>query len=240
VTEVTLHPTPRERDVVREQIRIVGLGLRREALVVAIVMGIITLLVSADIVRGRAETWFDSADWYPLGIIAFLVPFAVWRRERRFGPSFLWTLPVDRRRLALARVFAGWVWVMAALAVFVLWQLVLALVAGVTGAEIIPFISCAGVTALYLFGSAVVLGLRHPLRWLLGTAGLFFLLGAFNQRVDALLSDRPFLSALHDAATSWQTLEGVAQGATTAFLWIGAGLAALWAALARHGENRRH
>ena len=43
--EVTLHPAPRWRDVVLEQVRVVGLSLRREALVVAVVLGIVTLMI---------------------------------------------------------------------------------------------------------------------------------------------------------------------------------------------------
>ena len=52
-----------------------------------------------------------------------LLPIAVWARDERFGPGFLWTLPVDRRRHALTKVLAGWVWLMGGVALFVLWLL---------------------------------------------------------------------------------------------------------------------
>jgi len=254
----TLHPAPRGRDVVLEQVRIVGLSLRREALVAAVVLGVVTLVIAIDIVHGRAATWFDSDEWFVIGLFSFLVPFAVWRREKRFGPAFLWTLPVDRRRLALAKVFAGWVWLMAALACFVLWQLALAVLSGVADAETVPLVAFSGATAMYLLGSALVLGLRHPLRWLLGTAGAFFLLATLNEAlgraengmarmfawsgalrwaiygpygIDTLLSSRTFQSAVENAATVWWPV--------TIFLWLGAGVAALWAAASRHGERRR-
>jgi hypothetical protein len=242
----TLHPTPRFRHVVREQIRAVGLSLRREALVVAVVVGIVTVVIAMDIVRGNAETWFDSDDWIGFGLISFLLPFAVWRRERRFGPAFLWTLPVDRRRLALAKVFGGWVWLMAALMFFVFWQIALAAFSGVAGAETVTLLAFIGTTATYLFGSALVLGLRHPLRWLFGTAAVFFLLGFFNETVggrpdtiDTLLRSSGFASRVHAAATRWQTLPSFAQWAISTFLSVGAGLAALWAAASRHRERRR-
>ena len=61
-------------------------------------------------------------------MLGLLLPIGVWKGEERFGPGFLWTLPVDRRRHALAKVFAGWVWLMGAVALFVLWLLALALV----------------------------------------------------------------------------------------------------------------
>ena len=228
--EGTLHAMPRGRDVVIEQIRIVGLRLRPAALVAAIVIGIITLLIARDIVLGSAETWFDADEWFQFSFIAFVVPFAVWRGDKRFGPAFLWTLPVDRRRLAFARVFAGWVWVMAALAGFIVWQLALAVIARVANPEIIPLVSLVGTTAAYLFGSALLLGLRHPLRWLLGTAGVFFLVGALNEAfepfgVDAYLSSRPLSPLFADANL-------------LPFLSLIAGLIAVWAAISRHRENR--
>jgi hypothetical protein len=233
----TLHPTPRGRDVVREQVRIVGLGLRPEALVTAVVLGIVTLVIGIDIVHGSGATWFDSDDdLFGIVLGSFFFPFAVWRRERRFGPAFLWTLPVDRRRLALVKVFAGWVWLMTALSFFGVWQLALAVLSGVTDAQIVPLAAFTEASILYLFGSALVLGLRHPLRWLLGTLVVFSLLGMLGEALrrgpygfDALLGASGFLSAAEDAAAQW---------AITTFLGLGAGLAALWAAVSRHRENR--
>lgn len=239
--EGTLHPAPRGRDVVREQIRIVGLSLRREALVVAVVLAIGTVLVAIDIARGNAATWFDSDGWFPIGFIAFFFPFAVWRRDRPFGPAFLWTLPVDRRPLALARVFAGWVWMMTALAVFVGLERALALLSGVTNGDLVPPVAFIAATVLYLFGSALVVGLRHPLLWLLGAVGVAFLLGLLSDAlehtrgVDTLLGSRRLYHGVEDAATVWQT-----EWAILTFLSLGAGLAALWAAVSRHRERRRH
>jgi hypothetical protein len=227
MTEVILHATPRWRDVVLEQFRIVGLRLRREALVVAVVLGIVTAVIVIDIARGTATSWFDSDEWAGIGFASFLFPFAVWRGQKRFGPAFLWTLPVDRRRLALARVFSGWMWLMAAALLFVSWQRVLAFFSGVTGAQVVPLVAFIGATATYLLGSALVLGLRHPLRWLLGAVAVLFLLGFFNERVDNVLDPSTrFTSALHATAEFWP------------FLALGAGLAALWAAISRHRENR--
>jgi hypothetical protein len=265
VTDLILHPTPRLRDVVREQIRVVGLALRREAMVAAVVLGILTLVIATDIVRGNAATWFDSDEWAGVGVVSFLFPFAVWRGERRFGPAFLWTLPVDRRRLALTKVFAGWVWLITALAGFVFWHKALAVLSGVTGAQTTPLLSLTGGTAMYLLGSALVLGLRHPLRWLLGTAGVFFLLASLNEAlgrtengmsrmfawsgvlrwavygpygIETLLSSGRFSSAAGRAATAWRTHPRLASTAIIV-LWIGTGVIALWAAASRHRERRR-
>ncbi len=249
--------TPRMRDVVLEQVRITGLTLRPAALVLALVFGIVTIPIVVDIARGTAGTWFDSREWRVIGIASFLCPFAVWRREKRFAPAFLWTLPVDRRSLALARVFGGWVWLMTSIAAFMIWQHTLAAISGVAGAKTAPLIAFAGATVFYVFGSALLLGLRHPLRWLLGTSGVFFVLAMLNEAIgrtesgqsrmftsvgalrwavygpygiDTLLGSRPLQSALEAAST----------GAIPTFLWLGAGLLALWAAASRHGERRRH
>ena len=245
MTEVTLHPTPRWRDVVLEQIRVVGLSLRPAALVVAAVLAFGTVMIGEEILRGG--TGFDATDTFPTALIAFLFPFAVWRNERPFGPAFLWTLPVDRRRLALAKTFAGGVWFMVALALFVSWLLVLGLLARASPAHTVMRIPYIATAAMYLFGSALVLGLRHPLRWLLWGAGVFMLLGGFS---DAL--SRPdnrewryvpgaddFFSAVQHAGRVWETLSAPAQCAITIFLCCGGGLAALWAAASRHREHRR-
>lgn len=265
--EVTLHAAPRWRDVALEQIRIVGLRLRREALIVAAIVVFMTVLIVRDIVRGNAGSWFDSDEWAPMGIAAFFLPFVVWRAERRFGPAFLWTLPVDRRRLALTKVFAGWVWLMTALVLLMVWQTLLAAVSGVAGAETVPILALSGTTALYLLGSALVLGLRHPLRWMFAALLLVALLtnvaeilGRNEQGqwriftwfplvqwavygpygVQTLLRSSGLFSATNTAGATWQSLPGFVQWASATFIWIGAAFAALWPAVSRHREQRRN
>jgi hypothetical protein len=244
--QVTLHPAPRPREIVREQIRIVGLSLRREALVAAVVLGVLSLVISINIIQGTAASWFDSDEWTPFVFIAFLFPFAVWRREKRFGPAFLWTLPVDRRQLALAKVFAGWVWLMIALAIFTGVQLVLAIASRLPEPKIVSPIAFPGATATYLFGSALVLGLRHPVRWLLGCGGLAFLIGFLNDSITrsrdplgSLLTRAGFFAAVDNTLDVLGTLPGFLQWAIPVFLSLAAGLAALWAAASRHRERRR-
>ncbi len=246
MSAVTLHPIPRWRDVVLEQVRIVGLSLRTVALVFAIVLGAGTLMIGSEIIGGGPG--FDSRETFPTALVSFLYPFAVWRGERLFGPAFLWTLPVDRRRLALAKVLAGWVWLMAALAVFVSWLLTLTFLSRATpAAPILARIPFTATLAAYLFGSALVLGLRHPLRWLLGAVGVLFLMGTLSdvlsQPNDGEWQHVPgasaFFSAVERAAALWQTLPDAARWSITIFLWFGAGAAVLWIAASRHRERRR-
>jgi hypothetical protein len=230
--------------VVLEQIRIVGWNLWREALVVAVVLGAGTVMIVGEILTGGPG--FDSYETFPTALISFLIPFAVWRGERRFGPSFLWTLPVERRQLALARVFAGWLWVIALLAFFLCWLLVLGLLADAPASHTVLRIPLTGTIAAYLFGSALVVGLRHPLRWLLGAAGLLFLLGMLGdvlaQPDDGEWRYVPgagaFFSATGQVRAAFEALPDLAQWTLTTLLWFGAGLAVLWAAASRHREQR--
>ena len=245
MTEVTLHPAPRWRDVVLEQIRVVGLSLGPVALVVAAVLAFGTVMIVGEIIGGGPG--FDSRETLPTALIAFLYPFAVWRNEKRFGPAFLWTLPVDRPRLALAKVFAGWVWLMGGLAFFVSWLLALGLLAGAPAARTVSRIPFIATIAMYLFGSALVLGLRHPLRWLFGAAGVVSLMGTLSDRLSQpddsewqyVPGARAFFSTVSRAMEAWLTLPDSARWTITTVLWLGAGLAALWAAVSRHRERRR-
>ena len=128
--ESRLHSSPRPRDVVVEQARVVGLGLRPEALIGAVVLALATIGLAAEILRDGDIIDFRPERWVLPGVLGLLLPIAVWRGEERFGAAFLWTLPVERSRHALTKVLAGWAWLMAAVALFVLWLLALALVSG--------------------------------------------------------------------------------------------------------------
>lgn len=245
MTDVTLHPMPRWRDVVLQQVAIVGLSLRREALVVAAVLAAGTILIGGDIIGGGPG--FDSDETFPTPLIALLYPFLVWRSEKRFGPALLWTLPVDRRRLALARVFAGGVWLTAAVAFFLGWLLALGLLADAPAARTVTRVPLLLTLGAYLFGSAIVLGLRHPLRWLLGAAGLLVLMGSLSDVIsrpdDSEWQYVPGSGALFSATSRlhalWMTLPDSARWTLTVVLWLGAGLIALWAAATRHRERKR-
>ena len=205
---------------------------------------------------------------------------------------------MDRRAHALARVFGGWVWLMAAIGVFVLWLLAFALLSGgnVLGAEtlhiatpatslqafdpatlrtvqwrpepvlwLVPFTAATGT---YLLISALVLGPRHPWRWVAGAIAAFFLLTIAMETSTTPWLRGPFSDALHDtlfgpygleglliahteglraeadirpnqAITYWQALPDPGGWAAATLVWLTAGLAAIWAAASRHRERRR-
>ncbi len=121
---------PRPRAVLLEQVRATGLLLRGPALIAAALVALATLFVAAQVVGRGAVITLNAWPTQLPGVMGALLPGAVWARDERFGPGFLWTLPVDRRRHALTKVLAGWVWLMGGVALFVLWLLALALASG--------------------------------------------------------------------------------------------------------------
>jgi hypothetical protein len=198
-------PLPRLRAVLLEQVRATGHALRGVALIAAALVALFTLWIA---LQGVGRDLDLSPNAWPTqlpGLMGTLLPVAVWARDERFGPGFLWTLPVDRRRHALTKVLAGWVWLMVTVALFVLWLLAVALgsggrvlpetlhlvafkvaAAGPIGPAALQTVRWApgpliwtvpftAATACYLHASALALGSRYPLRWVIGTAVAYVL-----------------------------------------------------------------
>lgn len=293
------HAVPGVRTALREQVSAVGLVLRGPALAAGALLALATVPSVAQLLKGAGPFSFHPELSMVPGMAGLLLPLFVWRAEQRFGPGFLWTLPVDRRQHALAKVLAGWVWLMAAVALFFFWLLALTLLSGgnplaeetlrmlpgaIAGAQgvdpavlqplrrapqpllwLVPFTAASGT---YVLASALMLGLRHPLRWLAGGVLAVFLLSSVGQAVraawlvdgvesmlqtffagryglDALLTART--ESLHTEVTLttgetlgvWRALPHLGQWALATLLWMGAGLAVLWAAASRHRELRR-
>jgi hypothetical protein len=300
MSQPALHPTPRLADVLREQVRAVALGLRLPALVVLGVLVLGSALAIAEFITGGGPVDFAPELSMVPGFVGLLFPIAVWKGEKRFGTSFLWLLPVDRRRHALAKVAAGWVCLMAAVLFFLVWLLVLALVTGgnvfaeqtvqlLPSAAIpeartldptalravryapapllwlVPFTAASGT---YLLASAVALGSRHPLRWIIGVPLGILLVSALgaaahidalrflaSNLVEAVVESRYGLDALFTARAEslktavvlstgktvsvWRGLPDVGEWALATLLWLGGGLAALLAAASRQRERQR-
>jgi len=199
-------PLPRSRDVLLEHLRAIGFALRLPLLIAPAFVVLATIVLALRIRSGDAVVNLHAQPSSFPGIVGALLPVAVWAREERFGPSFLWTLPVDRLRHGLVKVAAGWLWLMAGVAIFLLCQLVLALL---SGGQILPVetlhlhaapvslrvpldpaalqtirwapgplilaVPFASATATYLLGSAVMLGIRYPFRWIAGGVALLAL-----------------------------------------------------------------
>jgi hypothetical protein len=217
---------PRWRDVLREQFHVIGLALRIPMLLALAFGAGITLLLVMVAARGNWPPGIHAEPIELPGIAGALFPLFVWAREERFGPGFFRTLPVDHGRHVLARIVAGWLWLMVGVALFSLAVVVITLVAGGSLAPVetihvldaplasagpvdaamlrretwapgltiwaVPFTAA---TAGYALVSAVVIGLRYPVRWAVGAAVLFVGLSALSDAASRLLG----IDALADA-----------------------------------------
>lgn len=205
MNQTVLHATPRWPDVLVAQLHALGIGLRMPARITLAVTVAVSLLVGVEIVTGDELFHFHPEHSTLPGLIGLVLPAAVWRHEDRFGPAFLWTLPVDRARHALLKVLAGWIWLIGAVALFVLWLLAVTLASGVTPfteetRSVLPSFSYGvtfepsaiqhvrwvpepllwlvpftSATGTYLLASALALGSRYPLRWTAGSIPAVFL-----------------------------------------------------------------
>lgn len=125
----------------------------------------------------------------------------------------------------------------------------------------------AAATGLYAISSAVMLGLKHPFRWIIGAfAGAFLIAAAgqgltgeafwhrLNPIVQTVLYGRYGLDGLLSARSEslhtsvylttgkstgvWKALPTVGDWIVATLLWTGAGIAGLAAAVRRHRERR--
>ena len=295
-----LRSTPRFRDVILEQIRTVGLALRLPGTAAAVLFGFMTLLLTAEVLRKGGEIDFHPERWILPGVVGLLLPIGVWRGEDLFGGGFMWTLPMERRRHALARALAGWMWLIGGVAFFIAWLLIHALLSGgnvlaeetlllvtsmppVHGTTIDPstvqtvrwrpdpllwLVPFTAATVTYLFASALVLGSRHPLRWIVGAVLAHFLavgigdvaesewLSVQASRLMQWITVGPYgletvlvagtdslktgaRLSTGEAVSVWWGLPDIGDVYLAALIWIGAGLAAVWLAASRHRERRR-
>ena len=184
-------PRPSFGALLAEQVPVVALALRREALLAGAALAVICSLTVLMGLRYDEQLDLSPDMLQPVLLVAILAPFAVWKGDPIFGQAFLWTAPVRRQTAAVAKILAGAFWLMAAILVALV---ALALSAMATGGHIgiaeirlvetgsgtatarvawaTPFwtwlTSFVGALLLYLASSAALLGFRHPIRWFAG------------------------------------------------------------------------
>ena len=198
MTDSTVGRVPAMKAVWIEQLRAVGLAIRREGALAGVMLAIGSLAL---VVFARVPVVFDPGE-PPWGFVAVLAALffsvVVWKGERRFGDTPLWSLPVDHRRHALLKVAAGWVWLMAILGAALVWVTLTVLASGgVLGIDEVrllildPVGATAGTpgatesvvwttqwwewalpftstTAAYLLASTLILATARPLFWAAG------------------------------------------------------------------------
>lgn len=277
---------PRNGSVFLEQVRVVGRGLRREALGLGCLLLLATAIVFIVMLREGERVDFEPVGAQFTLLAGLLLPLSVWRGEKPFGGGYLWTLPVERRRHALLKLAAGGLWLLLAVTAFLLWLLVLALLTGGgIGADETRMLAtgsgahapvrwttpawewAAPFTAAligYLLGSALALGVEHPVRTAAALLfGFLLLLFLFEEvfpvnylepavqqvmvgtwGLDAALTggaeslSRDVKSANGEQAfVSWSQLPSAERWASASALWTALGAAALFAALRRHREH---
>ncbi|MCY3705354.1 MAG: hypothetical protein OXH08_07610 [Gammaproteobacteria bacterium] len=213
MTDGTAGRMPAMKTVWIEQLRVVGLAIRREGALAALVLVLGSLALIAfsrmpvlqAMVDGEVgQLVFDPGEppWGFFAVLAaLLLPCVVWKGERRFGDTPLWSMPVDHRRHTLLKVAAGWVWLLAILSAALVWVTLTVLASGgALGVDEVrllvldPAGAAAGTpgamesvnwttpwwewalpftsaTAAYLLASTLMLATRRPLFW---AAGLWF------------------------------------------------------------------
>ena len=121
---------PSAAGVLVEQVRVVGMSLRGEALVAGVLVAFVSIGLGMAIWR-EGLVMDLRTDSHPLyGVLGALLPFAIWKGRDRLQESSFLVLPVEHRRHALTRVLAGWIWLLAAVAALLAWQALLAIVSG--------------------------------------------------------------------------------------------------------------
>jgi hypothetical protein len=226
MTSISLHPTPSLRTVATEQLRAVGRALRTEALFFVGALVLLGVLVIANAVRMvhvqqlhpgtnlHMGMTYGSTGAIPIFLMAFLIPFGVWRAEDPSRRAYHWSMPVARGPHTIVKLLSGWLWMMIASAVYLLFIIVLATVVPLITGEpnhlgntpawewIVGF---TAPTLAYMLTSIAVIGSNHAWRWIGGLfVGYWVLIG--------------FLAAfgMHDAAQVLRTVSDGAYGLNAA------------------------
>ncbi|MEO8620778.1 MAG: hypothetical protein ABI625_06920 [bacterium] len=208
MTAIALHTPPRWRTVAVEQIVTLRQFLRRTGLLVLVLYGaglavcirgaLVTrdardaalqappnaqAMAAAHLQLPNVNFTYSPAASAVIALLAFLLPFGVWQDEDPRRRSYHWMMPLPRQTHTLTKVFAGWVWLMAATALYLLFILAtVAITERITGEPqlypptfaawewLVPF--TVG-TIAYMFSSAATVGSRQPIAWIIGVIALY-------------------------------------------------------------------
>ena len=246
MTDSTVGRVPALKAVWIEQLRVVGLAIRREAALAALVLALGSVAVIAfsripvlqAIVNEEAGDLVFNPGEPPWGFfaafVALLFPLVVWKGERRFGDTPLWSLPVDHRRHALLKVASGWVWLMAILGAALVCVTITVLASGGTlGIDEVRLLVLA--TARPLFWAA---GLWVAGMGVLGAADIWDIV--WIQRaadfVAWYVGGDSFSGGVQlpgGAREAWTLLPTATMWVASSVIWIGLGLAGVLAASGR-------
>jgi hypothetical protein len=223
-TNLSLAPRPSLGAVAMEELRAVGVAVRREfTLVIAALLGFggFFAWLSA---HSDDRFYFQPDILAPAMLVPLIVPLAVWRSENPERRTYLWSLPVSRKTTHLLKLTAGWMWAMAAVAIYIVWAWGLAVITGGPVWDVqmaargsfpgysyslewwlllVPFTAA---TVTYLFGSLFTLTMNYPLRWAIGLWIVVYL--------SALLADTAYgmrIQEMIDAGMTEDEIEAAAE-----------------------------
>lgn len=198
-SSISLHPTPHWQSVAREQLRAVGTALRKEGTLFLAALGLLgagaigAAIRAAGDPRAHMDMRYEPEAAVLVALVGLLIPFGVWRSEDPTRRSYHWAMPLPRGPHTLTKAAAGWLWLMAAVAVYVLFIAALAAaVAQIAGEPrgdhsvsawewAVPFTSAS---VAYLLGSTAVLLSEHPWRWIGGLTIGYLAAMAFTDALD--------------------------------------------------------
>lgn len=251
MSDLKLHRLPTPGAVLLEQTRVLGLALRPLGIGVGLLLAFFGVYALYDNLIGGVHKGPPVVS-LPADLLTYLsltglaLPLFLKRGSvTPFRQDLPWTLPVDRARHALVRVAGGWLWLMAAVAVLLLWAVGIPFLSGGGLLEpelhlVAPFtvprpldpsslptvmwsiprwlwlVPFPAATALYLFSSALSLATPHPARWIVGTGLGLLLLAAVAERVDLTWFVDPAAYVLDKLVEGRYGLSTLLTGATVA------------------------
>lgn len=233
------HEPPRAAAVFQLQLWKMGRILRPELIGLALILSPTAIMALGLLMQRDAALDYPPELNFLLPAAAFLLPFRLWSKERLFDRGDFLLMPVERRKHILIRVCAGAVWALGlAAAVVILFNLLaLAARSPTIGAAWRWLVPLGSVATAYLLGSALVLALRHPLRWSLGLVLAFALLSAFDLSAPLEPSIQVIL---HGDLGLERVLSGGASSmnwAVALLFWFGLSLTAVALVSLRHREG---
>lgn len=181
VNAPALHPVPERSAILKEQIGAVSVAIRKEQyFYVGTLIAFLILAVYGALAGGQSHAHgnmeFGPQAIIPMSLVALLMPVGVWRASDRERRGYDWAMPIAQSTNTIIRMFAGWLWLMLGVVIYVVFVLgVQAIVLAAGGGSLsldvpawiwlVPFTST---TIAYLLTSIAIIGSEHPWRWIGG------------------------------------------------------------------------
>ncbi|MGI8547142.1 MAG: hypothetical protein ACR2M1_07390 [Gemmatimonadaceae bacterium] len=253
MTSISLHPMPARDTVAREQVSAVGVALRKAGLIFVSVLAVLGILPVVAAVRAAQYPNNHMGFSYgigaaiPIALVGLFVPFTVWRREDPSRRSYHWAMPIARVPHTLMKVLAGWLWLMAAVVVYLVFMIAIGwLMSVITGSTFhrewtgawewaVPFTAA---TVAYLLSTVAVLASDHPWGWIGGIGIGYLMVIVFLHALNMNDAARALTSVTDGyyglGAAMFAKLETSRYGGpASASRWIGSAL--IWGALGAAG-----